>query len=174
MAKISLPLIGLTVEPELWDSLIRQFSIENQYESGFLARDFLEMTAEAPRDSAEMALTDTLDFIKFETRRRLATALQEKYRIGTEFADEPDAEEIFDKAFVSAEAAAMKVLRDNTYTLNTLIYVEVFYWVMLQLLRMDRGEYVDRKYQGNQARMGSNLDLAGEQFAAIASRFYAE
>lgn len=172
MAKISLPLIGLEVEPELWDSLIRQFSVEEQYEGSFLAKDFLELTAHSQDKNPDTAITDSLDLIKFSSRRRFAAALLKKYRIGSEFSEEEDADVIFDQAFVSAEATAMGSLNSSAYTFDTLIYVELFYWVMLQLLRMDRGEYIDRKNQGNQVRLGANMDLSG--FEGLASDFYTE
>lgn len=175
MASISLPLIGLEVDPDLWDSLIRQFSVENQYEGYFIAKDFLELTAHSQSEDPDTAITDSLDLIKFSARRRFANALMKKYRIGSEFADDDDADVIFDQVFVSAEATAMGSLHSSNYSIDTLIYVELFYWVMLQLLRIDRGEYVDRKSQGNQARLGANIDLiAGDGFAALASEFYTE
>jgi hypothetical protein len=172
VAKISLPLIGLEVEPELWDSLIRQFSVEEQYEGSFIAKDFLELTTHSQDQNPDTAITDSLDLIKFASRRRFADALLKKYRIGSEFADNDDANVIFDQVFVSAEATAMGSLSSSAYTFDTLIYVELFYWVMLQLLRIDRGEYIDRKNQGNQVRLGANMDLSG--FEGLASDFYTE
>lgn len=174
MAKISLPLIGLEVDPDTWDSLIRQFSVENQYEGYFLAKDFLELTVHSQAEDPDTAITDSLDLIKFSARRKFANALQQKYRIGSEFSDDPDAAEIFDKVFVSDEATAMGSLHSSHYTIDTLIYLELFYWVMLQLLRIDRGEYIDRKSQGNQVRLGQNIDLVGDGFERLASDFYTE
>jgi len=174
VGNINLPILDLDVDADNWDSLIRQFAIENQYEGYFVAKDFVELTATLQTDAPDAALTDSLDLIKFSARKRFADALKKKYRIGSEFADDHDANDIFDKAFITAEAAAMASLEYNHYTFDTLIYIELFYWVTLQVLRLDRGEYVDRKSQGNQVRLGANLDLAGDGFASLSSQFYEE
>ncbi len=174
MANINLPILELDVDADQWDSLIRQFAIENQYNGSFVAKDFVELTATLQTDEPDAALTDALDLIKFTSRKYFADALKKKYRIGSEFADDHDARDIFDKAFITAEAAAMASLEYNHYSFDTLIYIELFYWVTLQVLRIDRGEFVDRKSQGNQVRLGGNLDLAGQGFAAFSSHFYEE
>ena len=169
MAKISLPLVALSTDPETWDSLIRQFAVEEQHDGSFLATGFLEMTVHHDEGAHEMPLTDALDFIRFSSRRRFAEALQEKYRIGTEFSSDPDADHVFNKVFVSAEATAMGTLGSEEYSVKMLVLIEIYYWVTLQLLRMDRGEYMDRKSRGNQARLGDSLDLAGEHYEALAA-----
>lgn len=166
MSSVILPVLGIEVKEEIWDSLVRQFSIEDQYEGGFLAPDFLVLTAQS-KGNKDQALHDTVDYVKYAMRKDFAFALKKKYRIGTEFSKDADATEIFDKVFLTAEAAAMASLSSSTYSFDTLIYLEVFYWVTLQSLRIDRGEYVDRKHQGSEVRLGQHDDLLDDSFENI-------
>lgn len=171
MTSIVLPTLDLECSSDFWDDLVRKFSIENQYNDHLLTKDFLEMTASPHITVGNPALEDTLDFLKFHNRQLFAAALRKKYRQGNEFADDQDADTVFDKVYITAEAVAMGVLKTNTYTVDMLICIEIYYWVVLQLLRKERGERMDGPNRGNQARLGDSLDLAGDQFLAIASHF---
>lgn len=171
MASIVLPTLNLECSAEFWDDLVRKFSIENQYEDHLIAKDFLEMTASPGITVGNPALEDTLDFLKFRNRQLFAAALRKKYRQGMEFADDPDAATVFDKVYKTAEAVAMGVLKTQDYSIDMLICIEIYYWVVLQLLRKERGERMDGPNRGNQARLGDSLDLAGDEFLAIAHHF---
>lgn len=168
---ISLPVLGIEATEEEWNDLVRKFSIENQYEGHLLANNFLELTASNQMNDVAPPLADTLDFIRFRARQLFAGELRKKYRQGSEFADDEDAATVFDKIFISAEAVAMRILKNSTYTIDTLFCVEVYYWVSLQLLRKERGERMDGPNRGNQARLGDSLDLVGDEFLALATHF---
>lgn len=166
MSKIYFPEVQIQIDSDVWDDLIRQFSVENQYEGFFLAKDFLELTVShpsIPSNSADAALLDNIDFIQFSVRQSFSSALRKKYRIGSEFARSNDAQDVFDKIFLDAEHFARNTLNGSDYTFDTLIYIEIFYWSILQALRAARGEYLDRRSQGNQVRLGESLDLAEDE-----------
>ena len=174
MATIILPALDLQATEEEWSDLVRKFSIEGQYEGYLLMKDFLELTVTHSMTEQTAPLADTFDLIRFRTRQKFAAALRQKYRQGSEFADDEDAQTIFDKVFVSAESVAMNLLKSNIYTVDMLAYIEVYYWVVLQLLRKSRGERLDGPNRGNQARLGDSIDLVGDEFLSLAGHFLIE
>ena len=174
MTKVVLENLSLTVDESEFGALVSKFALENQYEGSFLASDFPELVVRFPAQATDSHLTDAIDFIHFVSRHKLARALQAKYRIGNEFSEESKVEELYHKIFVTAENVAMANLGEGHYSLDLLVAVELYYWVILQCLRKARGERIDVRYRGNQERLGKNLDLASEELAALSSLFYLE
>lgn len=168
MGVIQLTQLNIEVEDLFWEDLVRRFAIEEQHEGDFIAEEFMEIPGADSTGVEDHALADALDLIKFQFRRKFKDALVEKYRTGSEFQKAGDADAIFELSFRAAEGIAMRSMDSANYSVNLMIRIEIFFWVVLQVVRHERGEHMDGRNQGVDVRMGSNVDLLEIDFSSIA------
>ncbi len=167
MSKINLPDLDVKVDPFFWDDLVRRFAVERQHEEFFIARQFMEIPGADSTFVEDQALSDCLDLIRFQFRSKFKKALIEKYRTGNEFQRQGDADAVFELSFRAAESIAVKTLNSTAYTVQLMMRIEIYFWVILQVMRHERGEHMDAVHKGANARMGDSIDLLDIGFSSI-------
>lgn len=167
MPKIQLSHLNVDVDEFLWEDLVRRFAVEEQHDGELVADSFGGLSGTESSGLQDHALADALDMLKFGFRSKFRQALIEKYRTGSEFQKDGDADAVFELSFRAAEAIAMRSLGSSIYSSMLMVRVEIFFWTILQVMRIERGEYVDRKHQGVDTRLGSNTDLLEIDFSSI-------
>lgn len=167
MGTIKLSQLGVEVDELFWEDLTRRFAIEEQHEGEFTAEKFMEIPGAFSQGADNHALADALDLIKFQFRRRFKETLVKKYRTGSEFQKSGEADAIFELCFRTAEGIAMKSMDSSDYSVGLMIRIEIYFWVTLQVMRREHGEYMDTRHQGVDVRLGSNTDLLEIDFSSI-------
>jgi hypothetical protein len=165
---IQLTLLNVEVDAVLWEDLVRRFAVEEHHKDNFVAQDFMAIPGADSTGVEDHALADALDLIKFRLRHRFQIALIEKYRTGSEFQADGDAEAIFELAFRAAEGISMRTMDSADYSVTLMVRIEIFFWVILQVMRRERGEYMDVRHRGADVRLGVNSDLLEIDFSSIA------
>lgn len=143
---IQLDVLEIKCTDAKWDALVRQYAVEDRNQEYFLIASFPELATRIRPDESP-AMQDALDIILYKAVERFKIALWKKYRIGEEFSDDSDHDLIWNKIFITARSAARQ---DKTGYIG----IEIYYWVVLQLVREVRGEYLDKVYQGAETRLG--------------------
>lgn len=167
MGTIQLTQLNIEVDDLFWEDLIRRFAVEEQHEGDFIAEKFTEISGADSEGVDDHALADALDLIKFTFRKKFKDALVEKYRTGSEFQSDGDADAIFELSFRAAEGIAMKSMDSAVYSVSLMMRIEIFFWVILQVMRRERGEHMDSRHRGVDVRLGSNSDLLEIDFSSI-------
>lgn len=143
---IHLDVLDIECPDAKWDNLIRQYAIEDHNDGEFIISAFPELSAR-PRVHKSPAMEDALGVITHKSLKSFGEELWKKYRIGEEFKDDADHDLIWNKIYATAKSAA-------SADRSGFIGVEIYYWVVLQLVREARGEYIDKVYQGASTRLG--------------------
>jgi hypothetical protein len=167
MGTIQLSQLNVEVDAFLWEDLVRRFAVEEHHDGNFIAEKFMEIPGADSKGVEDHALADALDLIKFQFRGKFKNSLVEKYRTGSEFQAAGDADAIFELSFRAAEGVAMRSMDSSAYSVNLMIRIEIFFWVTLQVMRRERGEYMDVRHQGVDVRLGGNTDLLEIDFSSI-------
>lgn len=167
MGMIELAHLDVEVDEFFWEDLVRRYAIEEQHEGDFIAEEFMEIPGADSTGVEDHALADALDLIKFQFRTMFKEQLIKKYRTGNEFQRHGDADAVFELCFRAAEGIAMKSMGSSVYSVNLMIRIEIYFWVVLQVMRNKRGEFMDKKHEGANVRMGQNLDLLDIDFSAM-------
>ena len=167
MGMIKLSQLDTEVDEVFWEDLIRRFAVEEQHEGDFIAEKFMEIPGADSTGVENHALADALDLIKFQFRKMFKNTLVEKYRTGSEFQRSGDADTVFELSFREAEAIAMKSEGSSAYSVSLMIRIEIFFWVVVQVMRRERGEHMDSRSRGVDVRLGENVDLLDIDFSSI-------
>jgi len=166
---IQLSQLNTEVEEIFWEDLVRRFAVEEQHEGNLVAEAFTSLAGADSKGVEDHALADALDLVKFQFRGKFKQALVEKYRTGSEFQSSGDADAIFELSFRAAEGIAMRSLDSSAYSVHLMVRVEIYFWVILQVMRKKRGEHMDGLHRGVDVRLGSNTDLLEIDFSSIIS-----